>query len=194
MIKSYSEKNRCEWVSTDPLYVAYHDKEWGKPIRDNRLLFEFLNLEAMQAGLSWITILKKRENYRIAFDNFDAKKIAQYDHIKIEELMQNAGIIRNRKKIEAIIANAKAYLALEQQGINFSKFIWQFVNGKPIKNRFKDISHLRSSSFESDNMSSEMKKLGFKFLGTKVCYAFMQAVGMMNDHTKKCYKYAGLKK
>ncbi len=180
------EKKRCKWVNTDPVYIAYHDEEWGVPIYDEKKLFEFLILEGMQAGLSWITILKRRENYRKAFDHFDAKKIAQYTPEKINELLTDPGIIRNRLKVEAIVKNAKTYLAMKEAGIDFSDYLWQFVNGKPIHNNDKEIP---ATTLISDQMSKDLKKKGFKFVGSTICYAFMQAVGMVNDHTKDCFRY-----
>lgn len=180
------EIKRCKWVNADPVYIAYHDEEWGVPIYDEKKLFEFLILEGMQAGLSWITILKRRDNYRNAFDHFDAKKIAQYTPEKINELLTDPGIIRNRLKVEAIVQNAKTYLAMKEAGIDFSDYLWQFVNGKPIHNNDKEIP---ATTLISDQMSKDLKKKGFKFVGSTICYAFMQAVGMVNDHTKDCFRY-----
>ena len=182
-------KTRCAWVNTDPLYIDYHDTEWGKPIYDDRLLFEFLNLEAMQAGLSWITILKKRENYRKAFDNFDPKKIISYTEEKIAELLLNPGIIRNNLKIRAIIANAHAYLAIKEKYPSFNEYLWAFVENKPIKNHWDNVSAIPSQTELSNKLAKDLKKQGFKFLGSTTCYAFMQAVGMVNDHTKDCFCY-----
>lgn len=179
--------SRCTWVTDDPLYIEYHDQEWGKPIyNDDRLLFEFLILEGMQAGLSWITVLKKRETFRKAFDNFDARKIIHYDDRKIDALMNNAGIIRNRLKIQSTIINAKALLEL-QKTQTFSDYLWQFVDGKAIINRWKDKTQLPVSTPLSDALSKDLKNRGFKFIGTTICYAFMQAVGMVNDHTIDCF-------
>lgn len=183
---------RCHWVNSDPIYIDYHDHEWGVPIYDEKKLFEFLILEGMQAGLSWITILKKRENYRDLFDNFDAKKIIHYSPEKIQELLLNPGIIRNRLKVASIISNAKAYLKMKEEGINFSDYLWQFVEGKPIENRWKR-SEIPASTPESDRMSKDLKKRGFKFVGSTICYAFMQAVGMVNDHAIDCFRHAELK-
>jgi DNA-3-methyladenine glycosylase I len=180
------EKKRCAWVNDDPLYIHYHDKEWGKPIYDDRLLFEFLILEGAQAGLSWITVLKKRENYRKCFDNFDAKKIARYNEKKINSLLANEGIIRNKLKINAAITNAKAMLEI-QKSESFSDYIWSFTNGKPIINKWKNISQVPATSDISDKLSADLKKRGFKFVGSTICYAFMQAVGMVNDHTMDCF-------
>lgn len=182
-------KKRCAWVSSDPLYIKYHDEEWGVPIHDDRKLFEFLVLETFQAGLSWITILKKRENFRKAFDNFDPVKISQYDENKIDELMKNEGIIRNRKKIEAIINNAKAFLKIQEEFGSFDKYLWQFVDNKPIINSWADISCIPSKTALSEKISKDMKKRGFKFFGPTICYAHMQAVGMVNDHTTDCFRY-----
>lgn len=181
-------KKRCFWVSDDPIYIAYHDKEWGKPIYDDQLLFEFLILEGAQAGLSWITVLKKRENYRAAFDNFNPNKIARYNETKIKKLLENPGIIRNRLKINSAVLNAKAYLQVLKEYGSFSDFIWQFVDGKPIVNRWKGRGDIPNKNAISDKLSKELKKRGFKFVGSTICYAFMQAVGMVNDHTIECYK------
>ncbi len=185
---------RCAWCSTDdPVYIAYHDTEWGVPVYDDRLLFEFLILEGAQAGLSWITVLKKRENYRLLFDNFDPAKIAKYNARKIEALLKNPGIIRNRLKIAATIANAKAYLNLLQEWDSFSQYIWHFVDGKPLQNHRKQLKDIPTKTIISDAMSKDLKKRGFKFVGSTICYAFMQAVGMVNDHTEDCFRYkAGL--
>ncbi|HSW71640.1 MAG TPA: DNA-3-methyladenine glycosylase I [Gammaproteobacteria bacterium] len=182
-------KIRCAWVSDDPFYIDYHDKEWGRPIYDERLLFEFLNLEGMQAGLSWLTILKKREHYRKVFNRFDAKKIVKYDSKKIAALLADPGIIRNRLKIQAIITNAKAFLALKAEGQSFSDYLWAFVNKTPIRAKLRTTRQLPTSSAISDQLSKDLKKRGFKFVGTTICYAFMQAVGMINDHTEKCFCY-----
>lgn len=181
-------KTRCAWVTEDPLYIHYHDTEWGVPIYDDQKLFEFLILEGAQAGLSWITILKKRENYRAAFDNFNPKKIARYDQNKIKKLLQNEGIVRNRLKIEATIQNAKAYLEILKTHKSFADFIWQFVDGKPIINRVKNIKTIPAKTMISDIMSKTLKKHGFKFVGSTICYAFMQAVGMVNDHIATCFR------
>jgi DNA-3-methyladenine glycosylase I len=181
---------RCTWTADHPLNIEYHDKEWGVPIYDDQKLFEFLILEGAQAGLSWITILKKRENYRQSFDNFNPKKIANYDAKKIEELLKNPGIIRNKLKINATVQNAKIYLQLMKEEKNgFSKFIWSFVDGKPIQNKWKSLKDVPAKTDISDKMSKELKKKGFKFVGSTICYAFMQAVGMVNDHTVDCFRY-----
>ncbi len=188
------EKIRCGWAGSDPLYIAYHDKEWGVPVYDDRILFEFLILEGMQAGLSWITILRKRENYRQALDNFDAAKIARYKSARKEKLINNAGIIRNRLKIEAIVANAKAYLEVKKEFGSFAKYIWAFVDNRPIINKFKIMSAVPAESEIARTMSKDLKKRGFKFVGPTICYAFMQAVGMVNDHTVDCFRYKEVQK
>ncbi len=182
------EKCRCSWCGDDPLYCEYHDQEWGVPLFDERKLFEFLILEAAQAGLSWITVLRKRENYRKAFDNFDPEKIARYTPAKIEKLMQNEGIIRNRLKIESAIKNAKAFLEMKKNGESFSDFIWSFVNHKPIQNKLRGMQDAVASTPESDAMSKALKKKGFNFVGTTICYAYMQACGMVNDHFADCHR------
>jgi DNA-3-methyladenine glycosylase I len=179
---------RCAWAK-EGLYIAYHDQEWGVPVHDDRLLFEFLILEGAQAGLSWITILKKRENYRRAFDNFDARKIARYDSRKIQKLLGDPGIVRNRLKIESAVRNAKAFLAVQKEFGSFDRYIWQFVGGRPIRNRWKSLRQIPAHTTESDAMSQDLIKRGFKFVGSTICYALMQAVGMVNDHTKDCFRY-----
>lgn len=188
------QKKRCEWCGNDPLYVAYHDKEWGKPIYDDRLLFEFLILEGMQAGLSWYTILKKREAFRLAFDNFNPNKIAKYNQHKVNQLLKNADIIRNKLKIQAAISNAKAFLAVKKEWGSFSDYIWHFVEGKPIQNIWDNKDQLPAKTEISDKMSKDLKKRGFKFIGSTICYAHMQAVGMVNDHTTRCFRYKELAK
>jgi DNA-3-methyladenine glycosylase I len=180
---------RCGWVTGDPLYIDYHDHEWGVPIYDNRLLFEFLNLEGAQAGLSWITILKKRENYRQAFDGFNPEVIVNYDEQKIEELLQNEGIVRNRLKINSVVVNAKAYLKVVEEFGSFRTYIWSFVDGKPIQNHFLSLDEVPATTSISDKLSKDLKKRGFKFVGSTICYAFMQAVGMVNDHIVTCHCY-----
>ncbi len=182
------DKKRCVWVSDDPIYIHYHDNEWGVPIHDDRLLFEFLNLEGAQAGLSWITVLKKRENYRRLFDNFNPEKIAKYNAKKVAALLENPGIIRNRLKIASTISNAQAYLDLLQEWDSLSKYIWHFVDGKPLQNNWKDFKKIPAHTVISDQMSKDLKKKGFKFVGSTICYAFMQAVGMVNDHTIDCFR------
>jgi len=186
-------KIRCQWAKNDPLMIEYHDKEWGTPVHDDRLLFEFLILESAQAGLSWITVLRKRENYRDAFDNFDPAKIARYDEKKIEELLNDEGIIRNRRKIMATIANANAVLEIQKEFGGFDKYIWQFVGEKPIQNKWKTIEEIPSFTEESEKMSKDLKKRGFKFVGPTICYAFMQAVGMVNDHVVDCFRRSQIK-
>ncbi len=183
-------KKRCGWCTSAPVYIDYHDKEWGRPVHDDRLLFEFLILEGAQAGLNWLTVLKKRENYRKAFDRFDAAKIARYDDKKIKQLLNNEGIIRNRLKITSAIANAKAFLAVQKEFGTFDKYIWQFVNGRHIKNHFPHFKVLPAQTPQSDAMSQDLRKRGFNFVGPTICYAFMQAVGMVNDHTTDCFCYA----
>jgi len=180
---------RCGWCGKDELYIKYHDEEWGVPLHNDEKLFEMLCLEGMQAGLSWITILKKRENYRKAFSNFNAKKIIKYDEEKINKLMQNEGIVRNRLKINAIIKNARAYLDVQKEYGSFDKYIWQFVNGQPVVNKLQSISGAPSKTEISDVMSKALKKKGFTFVGSTICYAFMQATGMVNDHTINCFRY-----
>lgn len=180
---------RCSWCGTDPLYTKYHDQEWGIPQHDDQKLFEMLILEGAQAGLSWITVLKKRENYKMAFNNFDAVKISKYSEKKIAELLENPGIIRNRLKINSTIGNAKAFLRVQKEFGTFDKYIWQFVNHKPIVNNFKSLSELPAKTEISDTMSKDLKKRDFKFVGSTICYAFMQATGMVNDHTNDCFRY-----
>lgn len=183
---------RCGWSTSDPLYEEYHDKEWGVPVHDDRKLFEMLILEGAQAGLSWITILKKRENYRKAFDNFDARKIARYDARKKRQLMGNEGIVRNRLKIDAAIGNAKAFLLVQKEFGSFDAYIWQFVEGKQLQNRRKSLKDVPPMTPESDAMSKDLKRRGFRFVGSTICYAFMQAVGMVNDHVAACYRHKQL--
>jgi len=182
-------KGRCGWGTTDPLYIEYHDNEWGVPEHDDRKLFEFLVLEGMQAGLSWLTILRKRDNYRKAFDDFDAGKIARYDERKVVELLSNRGIVRNRLKIEAAIRNARAFLAVQREFGSFEAYIWRFVGGKPRNNAWKTVKEIPSKTAESEAMSKDLINRGFKFVGPTICYAFMQAVGMVNDHTVDCFRY-----
>jgi len=182
-------KRRCAWVPNEELYIHYHDFEWGVPEYDERKLFEMLILEGAQAGLSWSTVLKKRDNYRKAFDMFDPVKIAQYDQRKIQELVANPGIIRNRLKIEATIKNASLFLDIKKTYGNFTEYIWQFVGGKPKVNHWKSLSELPAKTLESDKMSKDLQKYGFKFVGSTICYAFMQAVGMVSDHTVDCFRY-----
>ena len=180
---------RCPWATND-LSIRYHDEEWGLPTHDDTTLFEFLILEGAQAGLSWDTILKKRENYRSAFDHFDPKKIARYDRRKIQSLMNDAGIIRNRLKIASTIQNAKAFLKVQDEFGSFDAYIWQFTGGSPIVNSRRSMNQVPASTPESDAMTKDLKKRGFSFVGTTICYAFMQAVGMVNDHSVECFRYA----
>ena len=182
-------KNRCSWCGETPLYVDYHDKEWGVPVYDDDRLFEFLVLETFQAGLSWITVLRKRENFKLAFDNFDYQKIAKYDDKKFERLIQDAGIIRNKLKIKATISNAIAFMDIQKEFGSFSKYIWDFVNGKPIVNQWKTLNEIPSKTELSDVISKDLKKRGFKFVGSTVIYAHMQATGMVNDHIVDCFRY-----
>ena len=182
--------NRCPWCEGFDLYREYHDTEWGVPVRNSRALFEMLILEGAQAGLSWSTVLKKRENYRHAFDKFEPEKIAAYDDKKVLELLNNPGIIRNRLKIASTITNAKSYLMLQNDGHDFSQFVWQFVNDKTILNRRLSITEIPASTVESDAMSKALLKAGFKFVGSTICYAFMQASGMVNDHLVDCHRYS----
>jgi len=182
-------KNRCAWCGTDPLYIEYHDTEWGVPVYDDDTLFEFLILETFQAGLSWITILRKRENFRKAFDNFDYKKIADYGENKYNELLQDAGIIRNKLKIKATISNSQAFMEVQKEFGSFSKYIWDFTKGKPIKNSHKKISDIPATTELSETISKDLKKRGFKFVGSTVIYAHLQATGMVNDHVQECFRY-----
>ena len=185
---------RCEWCRDDPVYQDYHDNEWGVPMYDDLSLFEMLNLEGAQAGLSWITVLKKRDHYRNVFDGFDPYKIALYDQAKREELLNDAGIIRNKLKVNAFIVNAQLYceiqsLAEQGKGPTFSEYLWSFVDGKVIVNKWQNLSQIPATTAESDAMSSALKKRGFKFTGSTICYAFMQATGMVNDHVQGCFRY-----
>jgi DNA-3-methyladenine glycosylase I len=181
-----SESRRCHWAKSE-LAIAYHDREWGVPLHDDQRLFEFLILEGAQAGLSWETILRKRDNYRAAFDNFDPRKVAKYDQRKVAKLLGDAGIIRNRLKIKSAIQNAKAFLAIQEEFGNFDSYVWQFVGGKTIKR--KRGAGVKAFTPESDTLSRDLSQRGFKFVGSTICYAFMQAVGMVNDHEAKCFRY-----
>ncbi len=183
---------RCVWAGADPLYCAYHDAEWGVPLHDDRALFEFLVLEGAQAGLSWITILRKRPAYRVAFDHFDAARIARYGTGKIESLMQDAGIVRNRLKIEAAVTNARKFLDSQEDFGSFDSFIWRFVDGEPRQNRWRAHAEIPAQTAVSDAMSKELKRRGFKFVGSTICYAYMQATGMVNDHTVDCFRHKEL--
>ena len=191
-MSSHANRKRCEWAGHDLLYIAYHDQEWGVPVYNDRKLFEMLILEGAQAGLSWITILKKRSHYRRVFDRFDPVKIARYQQRKINALLKDPGIVRNRLKVAATVQNARAYLEIKEQGSRFSDFLWQFVDGEPRVNHWKKLGQIPANTTESDAMSRELKKRGFKFAGSTICYAFMQAVGMVNDHVTGCYRYRQL--
>jgi DNA-3-methyladenine glycosylase I len=191
MAKTEREQ-RCGWATSDPLYIAYHDQEWGVPLHDDRKLFELLCLEGAQAGLSWITILRKRENYRRAFDRFDPRKIARYNEAKIEALLEDPGIIRNRLKINAFIENAKAFLAVQKEFGSFDAYIWQFVGGKPKQNTWHTLKEIPTMTAEAEAMSKDLKKHGFRFVGRTICYAFMQSSGMVQDHITSCFRYKEL--
>ncbi len=186
------EKHKCGWCLGDSLYEEYHDTEWGVPVKDDKKLFEFLILETFQAGLSWVTILRKREHFRMAFDQFDYTKISTYDQIKIDELMANAGIIRHKLKIKAAITNAQAFMTIQKEFGSFSSYIWAFINDKPIINQVKDYKVAPPTTNLSDAISNDLKKRGFKFVGPTVMYAYMQAVGMVNDHEIACFRYPEL--
>jgi len=188
-VENMKTKKRCEWAGKDPLYQAYHDQEWGIPVHDDCRLFEMLILEGAQAGLSWLTVLKKRRNYRLAFDRFNPSKIAAYNSKKVKELLSNAGIIRNRLKIASTIDNAKYYLDVQGEFGSFDRYLWEFVSGKVKKNKWKSMKEIPATTTESDAMSQDLKKRGFRFVGSTICYAFMQAVGMVNDHMTHCYRY-----
>jgi DNA-3-methyladenine glycosylase I len=188
MVRLVKTRQRCAWCGTDPLYVRYHDEEWGVPVHDDRRLFEMLILEGAQAGLSWITILRKRPAYRQAFDRFDARKIARYDARKTRALLADAGIVRNRLKIDAAVKNARAYLAIQKEFGSFDAYIWQFVSGRPLVNLRTGRGDIPARTSESDAMSRDLRKRGFSFVGSTICYAFMQAVGMVNDHVEGCFK------
>ncbi len=187
-------KIRCAWPGTDPLMLAYHDEEWGTPLHDDRLLFEFLILEGAQAGLSWRTILNKRENYRRAFDRFDAKKVARYDARKKKQLLSDPGIVRNRLKVDSAIDNARAFLDVQDEFGSFDAYIWRFVDGKPVRNHVRALKDIPASTKQSDAMSKDLKKRGFRFVGSTICYAFMQATGMVNDHVVDCFRHRAVNK
>jgi DNA-3-methyladenine glycosylase I len=187
------QRQRCDWAGADPLYVSYHDKEWGVPVWDDRVLFEFLILEGAQAGLSWITILRKRENYRKAYNGFDPEKIVRWTEAKKAKLLQNPGIIRNRLKVASAGINARVTLDLRDSGQSLSGLLWKFVDGVPVQNAWKQMSDIPVSTPASEAMSKELKGLGFKFIGATICYAFMQAVGMVNDHTVDCFRHREVK-
>ena len=182
-------KSRCSWSATDPFYIKYHDTEWGVPLHDDRRLFEFLILEGAQAGLSWITILKKRQNYRKAFDYFEPSKIAGYDTHKVNDLLSNEGIVRNKLKIHAAVQNAVSFLSVQKEFGSFDNYIWRFVGGQTIKNRWKTQTEIPAQTPESAAMSADLKNRGFKFVGPTICYAFMQAAGLVNDHVVDCFRY-----
>jgi len=186
--------NRCGWSITDPLMIEYHDNEWGVPVHDDRKHFEMIVLDGAQAGLSWQTVLRKREAYREAFDNFDYVKVARYNERKIAELLDNPGIIRNRLKVSSAVKNAKAFLTVREEFGTFDDYIWQFVEGKPIHNSWKSLRELPAKTSISDAMSKDMKKRGFSFVGSTICYAYMQAAGMVNDHTTECFRHGELKR
>ncbi len=187
------EKQRCEWGNSSELYIEYHDTEWGVPVHDERKLFEFLILEGAQAGLSWSTILNKRQAYIQAFDNFEPAKVASYDDAKVQALLANPGIVRNRLKIQAAIKNARSFLEVQDQFGSFDTYIWQFVDGKPLQNSWKSLQEIPATTQESDAMSKELKKRGFTFVGSTICYAFMQAIGMVNDHVVDCFRWQEVK-
>ncbi|MGP1382542.1 MAG: DNA-3-methyladenine glycosylase I [Thainema sp.] len=184
--------NRCAWVGDDPLMIEYHDQEWGVPVHDDRHFFEKIILDGAQAGLSWRTILHKRENYRNAFDNFDPQKVAQYDDAKYQALLQNPGIVRNRLKVASAITNAQAFLAVQSEFGSFDRYIWQFVGNETIQNTWQTPEQVPATSPESDALSKDLKKRGFKFVGSTICYAFMQAAGLVNDHTVDCFRHSEL--
>ena len=186
------EYKRCWWCGDDPLYQSYHDNEWGVPVHDDRSLFEFLCLEGAQAGLSWITILRKREHYRLVFDDFDAEKIVRYDDEKIASLLGDAGIVRNRLKVNGFVKNARAYLTLLDEGISLDSHLWSFVDGRTIQNNFQSPKQVPANTSVSDAMSKDLKKRGFTFVGSTICYAFMQAAGLVNDHLSDCSRFAEL--
>ena len=186
---SRETKRRCDWATSDPLFIRYHDKEWGVPLHDDRRLFEFLILEGAQAGLSWITILRKRDEYRKAFANFDPRKVAKFGGPQITKLLHNPGIVRNRLKIAAAIDNAKAFLAVQQEFGTFDRFVWSFTNGKVVQNRWRRLAELPAQTPKSQALSRELKRRGFRFVGPTICYAFMQAVGMINDHPIGCFRH-----
>jgi DNA-3-methyladenine glycosylase I len=184
--------NRCAWAGSDPLYQAYHDREWGVPVHDDRLLFEFLILEGAQAGLSWITILRKREAYRAAFAGFDPEAVARFDDATVAALLANPGIVRNRLKVASAVSNARAFLKVQEEFGSFAAYMWRFVDGRPMQNRWKTLAEVPASTKESDSMSRDLKKRGFRFVGSTICYAHMQAVGMVNDHTTDCFRWREL--
>lgn len=189
---SHNKIIRCTWAGTDPLYCHYHDHEWGVPVHDDQRFFEFILLEGAQAGLSWITVLRKREAYRKAFAEFDSAKVAKFDQAKLAELMENKEIIRNRKKLESAINNARAFLRIQEKFGSFDAYIWRFVDGKPLKNRWKTAVDMPANTPLSDRLSKDLKQHGFSFVGSTICYSFMQATGMVNDHTTDCFRWQQL--
>ena len=191
--KDVPARKRCGWADTDPLYVAYHDEEWGVPVRDDRHMFEFLILEGFQAGLSWLTILKKRDAFRRAFAGFDAVKVARFDQRKLDRLLQDPGIVRNRLKVEAARKNARAFLKVQEEHGSFSDYLWSFVGGRPRQNRWRSLSQVPARTAESDAMSKDLKRRGFSFVGSTICYAHMQAAGLVNDHLTGCFRHAQLR-
>ena len=191
--KNEKHVKRCAWCGEDELYQKYHDEEWGVPVHDDRLLFEFLILEGAQAGLSWITILKKREHYRKVFAGFDVQKVAEFTEKKIEKLLEDPGIVRNRLKVNAAVTNAKAFIKVQKEFGSFDAYIWSFVGGRPVRNGFKSLKQVPATTAVSDAMSKDLKKRGFKFVGSTICYAFMQAVGMVNDHVAGCFRHEQIK-
>lgn len=193
-MKNQKTRIRCSWSTSDPAYIRYHDREWGVAVHNDRKLFEFLILEGMQAGLSWLTILRKRKNFRKAFDNFNPKKVARYGRARVRKLMGDKGIIRNRLKIKSAIENAKAFLRIQKEFGSFDKYVWQFVDGKPKVNRWKSLRDIPAKTKESDAMSKDLKKRGFRFVGSTICYAHMQATGMVNDHVVSCFRHKELSK
>jgi DNA-3-methyladenine glycosylase I len=190
MVTKKTERKRCPWATTDPLYIAYHDTEWGVPVHDDRRLFESLVLDGAQAGLSWSTILKKRDNYRRAFDRFDPRRVARYGPERVDRLLSDPGIVRNRLKIESAVNNAKRFLEVQKEFGTFDAYLWQFVGGRPKCNRWRQLSQIPAQTSEAEALSSDLKKRGFKFVGPTICYALMQAIGMVNDHLVDCFRYA----
>ncbi len=188
------EPSRCPWCATDPLYIDYHDREWGVPVRDDKKMFEFLTLEAAQAGLSWLTVLKKREGYRKAFADFDAEKVARFSEAKKAKLLENPGIVRNRLKVNAAVNNAKHFLDVAEKHGSFCAFLWSFVDGRPIDNKLRKMEDYAATSKESDAISKELKRLGFKFVGSTIIYAHMQAAGLVNDHLVSCFRHGEVNK
>ena len=186
-------KQRCQWCVNDPAYLAYHDEEWGVPLHDDRRLFEMLVLEGAQAGLSWLTVLKKRDNYRAAFDNFDPKKVARYEAQKIAELLKDPRIVRNRLKVTSAVRNARAFLDVQAEYGSFDAFLWRHVDGRPIQNAWTSLTQIPARTKESDALSKELKQRGFNFVGSTICYAYMQSIGMVNDHVTGCFRYAQIK-